>query len=623
MLQKTTSIIDPEVALRIVRTSKVIAFDTETSGLEPMADYICGYVVTDDDNSVYVPVRHEQGGNIPNAEEFESALADAFKERSRLGLLTVGHHLGFDMRFALRHGIEIGSPVEDTMVNESLIDDRTKGYSLDDCCARHQVVAKKGAEVYAAIARRFGGVPDKKQMQHFHRMPGDDPVIVDYATGDGTSTLALWRSQQKLLDAEELRVPWQLECDLMPHLARVWHRGIRIDADYAERVQGKLDELTTTKRGKFAPGFNVRAPSEVEKLYRANGYGDADFAYTAPSATKPNGQISFTEKWLEKNEIGKAILEIRRLEKARDSFIAPLTTTNNHGGRVHPILHQSKSDEYGVAGARLSCSAPNLQAFPKRNKEVGELVRPLVVPDPGMILEEGDAIQQEPRLFSYYSQDAALLQGYSTDPTFSIHQRANDMMFEGKDYDTAKRMAMGILSMMYPKALAGHLGISVEEATSLRNEFLYNAFPTIGDFQREVVSVFKNRGWVKSILGRKARLERPQFAYQGVSRVIQNSGGDHIKTCLLRACEYADAHPDKIQVLLSIHDSIMWQRDPGFEGVKDFIQVIENVPHEPQFNQLKDIIGPMVPIPFEVGSGVHWGEASYGEKIKSKLGWQI
>lgn len=610
--------IDAEAALRMVRTSKVIAYDTETSGLDPNTSFICGYVITDDHLSVYVPVRHEQGGNIPNVEEFENELAAAFVERARLGYRTVGHNLGFDLRMSIRHGIQLGSPLEDTMINESLIDDRTRGYGLDDCCARHQVVAKKGADLYLAIAQKFGGVPDRKQMENFWRMPGDHPLVVEYAAGDGVSTLALWRSQQRLLDEEELRVPWELECALIPHLARIWSRGIRIDTEYAEQVQGNLDRLMADRRKVFAPGFNVRAPKQVEELYRANGYGDNDFARTA------RGQISFTEKWLESNEIGRAILGIRRLEKARDSFITPLIATNNYGGRVYPILHQSKSDEYGVAGARLSCSSPNLQAFPKRNKEIGALVRPLVIPDEGMLLEEGDAMQQEPRLFSFYSQDPALLEGYRTDPEFSIHHRANEMMFDGKDYDKAKRMAMGILSMMYPKTLAAHLDISVSEAEELRNRFLYDAFPAIGEFQREVVSVFKRRGWVKSILGRKARLEDPKFAYQGVSRVIQNSGGDHIKTCLLRACEFEQAHPDKIQILLSIHDSIMWQRDPGFvDGLKEFVKVLENVPHEPQFNLLSDIIGPMVPIPFEVGSGPNWGAASYGDKIKNKRGWQI
>lgn len=614
-----TGIIDPELALRIMYESPVVAYDTETSGLTPGVDFICGHVITNWDYSIYVPLRHEAGGNVPNGDEFEKELNAAFAERTRMGYLSVGHNLGFDLRFGAWAGIKPMGPLEDTMVNESLIDDTTKGYGLDDCSARHQVTVKRGAELYQEIAKRFGGIPDKKQMGNFWRMPGDDFYVVDYATGDGVSTLELWQSQQALLDAEELRVPWQLECDLLPYLARLHRRGIRIDMDYASRIDGEIDASIEDASKVFAAGFNARSPKEVEALYRANGFKDEDFDTTA------TGEFSFTEKWLETNEIGKNILGVRRLEKMRDSFVKPLVVTNNINGRVHATLNQSKSDEYGVAGARLSCSAPNLQAFPKRNMEVGAIARKLVIADDGMLLEEGDAMQQEPRFFSAYSQDEALMKGYSEDLGFSIHQRASDMMFGGEEYDKAKRMAMGILSMMYPKTLSGHLSISVQEATALRKQFLYDAFPKIGQFQDQVVRVFERRGYVKSILGRKARLESRRFAYQGVSRVIQNSGGDHNKTCLLRACQYEDAYPNEVQILLAIHDSVVWQRDPSHD-VRPLIEVLEHVPHEPQFN----VALKMVPIPFEVGSGDNWAEASYKDKIpgngrelKGKKGWMI
>lgn len=606
-----TSIIDPALALQIVRTdSRPIAYDTETDGLM-FSSKIVGYVITNWEYSIYVPVRHGDGGNIPNAEEFEADMADAFAERARLGYRTVGHHLGFDLRMSLKHGIVITN-CEDTMLNESLIDDTTIGYGLDDCSERHGVTAKKGDELYRAIAERFGGLPDRKSMQHFWRMPGDHPLVVDYATGDGVSTLELWEVQQKILDEEELRVPWQLECDLMPYLARMHHRGIKVDHDYAAKVDVELKDQIEKAKLKFPPGFNVRSTGEVEGLYRSNGYGDSDFARTAPTAKHPNGQISFREKWLEKNNIGKDILLVRQLEKSGSSFIAPLVDTQNYGGRVHPVLHQSKSDDYGVAGARLSCSDPNLQAYTKRNVTMGKIIRPLIIPDSGMLLEEADAMQQEPRFFTHYSEDPALIEGYRTG-TLDIHQRASDVLHMDREY--AKRLGLGMLTMMSPKTLAMHMDYTVAEAQKDHSAFLNDAFPLIRDFQQTAVRVFRNRGYVKSILGRKARCGDPRFAYQAVSRIIQNSGGDHMKTCLLRMNQYEDAHPDAVQILLSIHDSGIWQRDPG-HAPHELIKLIENVPHEPQFNLI-------VPIPFELGSGVNWSIASYGDKLKGKKGWNI
>lgn len=605
-----TSVIDPDLAIQIIEEDRrEIAYDTETSGLT-VTDFICGYVVTSWEYSIYIPVRHEGGGNIPDVEAFESRLAKAFKTRSRLGYRTVGHNLGFDLRSSLRHGVVLGSPLEDTMINEALIDDTTIGYGLDDTSERRKVTVKKGDELYAAIAAKFGGLATRKQMENFWRMPGDHPLVLDYATGDGVSTLEVWRAQQPLLDELEVRKPWKLECDLLPYLARMHNRGLKVDMNYGSSALKKIAESIEAAKRKFPPGFNSMAPTQVEALYRKAGYSDEHFARTAPTAKKPNGQISFTAKWLETNPIGQDILSVRKLEKARDSFITPLYDTNNVNGRVYPVLNQSKSDEYGVAGARLSCSVPNLQAYPKRDHAVGEIVRPLIIPDDGMLIEEADAMQQEPRFFTHYSGDPALIEGYTTG-TLDIHQRASDVLHMDREY--AKRLGLGILTMMSAKTLAMHMNYTENEGKRDKALYLDDAFPLIRDFQNTAIRVYKSRGYVKSILGRRAWCRDVRFGYQAVSRIIQNSGGDHMKTVLLRINQYEDVFPDKVQALLSIHDSGIWQRDPGHDP-RELIKIMENVPHEDDFKVI-------VPIPFELGSGKHWGEASYGKKLKDKKGW--
>lgn len=601
-------IIDPDVALEIVRESPIIAYDTETTGLT-VKDIPCGYVITDESNSIYVPVRHEAGGNIPDGESFEKELARAFADRGRRGFRTVGHHLGFDLRMSLKQGIVLYPDLEDTMINESLIDDLTVGYGLDDLSARYKVRLKKGDQLYAAIAARFGGLPDRKTMSNFWRMPGDDPLVVEYATGDGFSTLDVWEKQQPILDSMGVRKPWKLECDLLPYLARMHARGVKVDANYATDVGKHIKEEIDAAMAKYPPGFNPRSPKEVEKLFRANGYQDSDFALT------DTGKYSFTAKWLEAQEIGKGIIGVRQLEKARDSFIAPLVDTHNIGGRVFPVLHQSKSDEFGVAGARLSCSDPNLMAFPKRNFVVGSTVRPLIVADDDWLIEEADFMQQEPRLFTHYSQEPILLKGYN-DGTMDIHDAASSILHLDREY--AKRLGLGMLTMMTPKTLASHMGYSLAEGKRDHSAFL-GAFTEIYKFQQLAIEVMKDRGYVRSILGRVARhTGRHWEAYKAVSRIIQNSGGDHMKTALLRANQWEDAHPGQINILMTIHDSNIWQRDPGHD-ITELVAAIEGVAQEPDFNLL-------VPIPVELGSGRNWAQASYKEKLggrelKGKRGW--
>jgi hypothetical protein len=100
-------------------------------------------------------------------------------------------------------------------------------------------------------------------------------------------------------------------------------------------------------------------------------------------------------------------------------------------------------------------------------------------------------------------------------------------------------------------------------------------------------------------------LDDPRFAYRAVSRIIQNVGGEHLKMCLLRACQYEDAHPNGVQILLTIHDSLLWQRAPDHSPL-DLIKSIENVAEELELS---------VPIPFGLGSGKDWARASYGDKL--------
>lgn len=587
--------INPELTLRLVREAPIIAYDTETTGLG-VTDKIVGYVVTDPTVSLYAPVRHGGGGNIPNAEEFEQNLAAAFADRARLNLRTVGHNLGFDLRASLRRGIVVRGPTEDTMLNDSLIRDVTQGFSLDETANRWGVQAKKGAELYVELAKKFGGLADRKQMQHFHKLAGDDPIAVEYATGDGTSTLQIREKQQAALDADDLRRVWQLECDIIPYLARMHHRGLLIDAEYAAKVVGDVNSAIEEAQGNFPKGFNARSSKDVEALYRANGYQDHQFQLTEKKA------VSFREKWLEGNSIGKLILSVRRLEKARDSFITPLIDTHNFGGRVYPVLNQSKSDDYGVAGARLSCSEPNLQAFPKRNIDIGRIVRRLVIPDPGFLIEEADAKQQEPRMFTHYSEEPALVEGYRNG-TMDMHDRAAEVL--RLDREVAKRLGMGMLTMMSVPTLAGHMESSIEQARAWHGAFLSEAFPKIKEMQDTVITVFRRRGYIKTMLGRRAYCDDPRFAYRAVSRLIQNNGGDHCKLCILRANQYEDAYPEQVQILLSIHDSLLWQRRPD-HPVDELKRLVENVADE---------MGLIVPIPFGLGSGTDWARASYGSKL--------
>lgn len=610
--------IDAEKALRIVRSSPLMAYDTETKGLK-YTDDVCGYVITDPDVSLYVPVRHEAGGNILGVDEFEKELADAFRERNRHGGLTVGHNLSFDISRSYRHGIELNRQLEDTQVNEALINDiEPTGFSLDASAKRYShrgVTVKLGSDLYVELANRFGGVPDRKQMANFWRLAGDNEYAVDYAVGDGVTTLQLRNAQQELLDegvdGKSLRAVHALECKLIWILGKMKHRGLKIDAAYAEQVMTNLEKSIKEAKELLPIGLNVNSPKELEAMFRAAGF--TDFAQTA------QGKPSFKETWLERNELGNKVLDLRKLAKARDSFITPLVETHNYDGYVHPTLNQTRGDDGGAKGGRFSCSDPNLQAFPKRNKVIGKVVRPLVISEREFI-GEADFSQQEPRLFAHYSEEPELVRGYNSIPPTDMHDLASKILDMPRD--DAKRLGMGMLTTMQPKTLQAHMGgeesgWTLRMAEAAHRAFLTDAFPKIGDFQQMATKAFRQRGYIRTVLGRISYLDDRRFAYRGTSRVIQGTAGDHGKTTLVRAFEFTEA-AGTIDILLPIHDSTVFQMDGGdkaMQDLKEMVRLMEDV-QTPPFNFI-------VPIPMEVQIGRNWAEASYGAKIKTVSEWKV
>ena len=599
------------LALRIVREEKAdIAYDTETSGLDWKRNYVVGYVITNKDHSLYIPVRHGGGGNILGGKAYDSAeaqveitdfekeLAQAFEDRERLGGVTVGHNMKFDLHMSLNHNIRLGRNVGCTAIRAALIDEYARSYSLDSCAERHGVTAKKGEMLYDHIAASVeGSGQGRNTMGHFWRLSGSDPLAVEYAEGDGVSTLELWNDQTlKILEEDQERID-KLERDLITTLVRMERRGIKINVEYFEKYREKLVQANKhSLENDFPPEFNTRSPVKVREYVTAAGHTDWP--------TTEKGNPSFTEKWLKGFPEGQKIIALRKNQNLINTFITPLLEEHCFKGRVHTNINQLKGDNGGTI-ARLSCNSPNLQAVPKHDKERARAFREGFEADEGYVLEEGDFSQCEPRLFAHYSQEPALLEGYNADPPRDMH----DVVAKLFDVDrgtVAKRMNMGILTGMQQKSFAAHMGWDQAKANDMFNMW-FNMFPGIKQFQQNAKARLKNRGWVATVLGRRGRLEDARFAYKGTSKVIQGSNADIMKYKLVEMDKIAEAHGDIVHMLLSVHDSAMLQRPDTEEGAKisaEMFRVMADVQSEP-FNLT-------VPFTVDWGAGKTWAEASLG-----------
>ena len=606
-----------EKALRMVREAKDLVYDVETSGVDWKRNAPIGYVIGAAENGiirqedvVYVPIRHGGGGNISGGRglsnpddpydphSFENDLAVAFNDRNRMAVGPgVGHNIKFDCHFSANVGIFLGRSMVCTQNIGALLDEYAKSYSLDASADRFGVTAKKGEDLYIHMANQFGGAADRKQMANYWQLAGNDPVAVDYACGDGVTTLQLYFEQMRKVEEEELQYITQLENDLIWTIFRMERKGMKVDANRIDQLRTVTEDRVSAILREFPVGFNTRSPKQMKELMDDHGYTDY------PRTEK--GNPSFTERWLKTNDIGKKIVEIRQNTNLLNSFVNPLSERHMYRGRVHATLNQLRNDEKGTISGRFSCSDPNLQQVPKRVKELAIPFRRLFVADEDYVFWERDWSQCEPRLFAHYSQDPNLLAGYNAVPFVDAHTKTAELLGVERD-PTAKRMNMGIFTGMSSGALAGHMGISEKQAAEYHSAW-FRAYPSIKGFQDKAKVRLRNRGFVFTLLGRRCRLEDPRFAYRGVSKIIQGSNADIMKLTLLNMDRYCEDHNDITQVLMTVHDSFNGQYQKTPEGKKAFdemIAIMEDVQSPP--------INLSVPFVAEGHEGNDWAEASFG-----------
>jgi DNA polymerase I-like protein with 3'-5' exonuclease and polymerase domains len=613
-----------EQALRVVREAPVMAYDTETSGLNWKIHNPVGYVITTADFNAYIPIRHGGGGNLMDPHcgplrskeepivihRFERELADAFEHRRRLGYLTIGHNTGFDMHMSANAGVLLGRRCGDTSINAAMLDEFAHSFSLDGCARQAGVTAKYGTELYKLLAQQFGCKEDKTSMEHFWRLSGDEPLVVQYATGDGTTTLELWDYQMKEIEAQEMQFIHRVESDLIYTVFRIERRGVRVNPEQYKVVEDEIDRQLALARLKLPKNLNANSSTQIRRLFE-----DANITNwpTTPASEKfPEGQASFPEKWLKKSELGRAVVGVRKLSKLNSSFMHPLRDTHTFKGRVHAQLNQLKGDEYGTISGRFSCSNPNLQQIPKRDKQLGPLFRSIFVPDEGMEFHEGDYSQAEPRLFAHYSAEPALVDGYSRNPPLDMHHVVAQNFNCERD-PTAKRMNMGILTGMQVDSFAAHMDWPRDKAQEEFDRW-FELFPGIKKFQDHAKGVFRSSGYVRTLLKRRCRLDHPRFAYRATSRIIQGGGADIMKERLLRCDEYLESEGDYSHLLMSVHDSFEWEAYPDEKGKRHSQEIVRIA---------CDLQGPpfslRVPFLMDVGTGPNWAIATYGDLARSLL----
>ena len=433
-------------------------------------------------------------------------------------------------------------------------------------------------------------------------------------TAPGPARLGLAMAQlfeQRMEKDGLLELFRRLEMPLLPVLAGMEQSGVAIDAAafraFLDDVQGRLDQLTAHVYELAGTQFNIRSAQQLGDVL-FNGLG-----LPAPRKTK-GGQASTSQQTLEKlagqHPVVDSILQYRKLEKMRSTYLDPLPRLVDPQGRIHTTFNQK-----ATATGRLSSSNPNLQNIPVRGP-LGKRMRSCFIAGPGRLLVSADYSQVELRVLAHVSQDPALLEAFRNGE--DLHARTAALVYDlppdqvsPDQRRNAKTINFGLIYGMGAQKLAQELKISTTQAKDFIARY-FERLQGLKEFYEGVEASARKHGFVTTLGGRRRLLPDINSASgqaaalarrQAINTVIQGSAADIIKLAMLAVARDERLRELDARLLLQVHDELLLEvpADAAEEAGALVARLMQDVC--PAGKELS------VPLLVDWGTGHDWGAA--------------
>jgi len=584
--------------LKRIDAAGLTAFDTETTGLDPLTAQLVGMsFCVEPGSAAYLPLAHNYAG-APQQLGVDRALAVLRSWLESADRPKLGQNLKYDEHVLANHGVRLGGIVHDTLLESYVLESHLR-HDMGSLAERHlQLATISYDDVTGKGAQRIGF----------------EQVSVERATGysaeDADVTLRLHRCLYPRVQAEAGLdyVYRQIELPAREVLFRMERNGVLIDASLLEaqsrELGQKMMELEHKAHLEAGQPFNLNSPKQIGEIFFER--------LQLPVLKKtPSGAPSTDEEVLERlaadYPLPKILLDYRSLTKLKSTYTDKLPRMVNPAtGRVHTNYAQATA----VTG-RLASTDPNLQNIPVRTAE-GRRIREAFIAPPGCVIVSADYSQIELRIMAHISRDENLLRAFAAGE--DVHRATAAEIFnrglhqvtqEERRY--AKVINFGLIYGMSAFGVAQALGLERATAQAYIDSY-FTRYPGVARYMQHTREQARERGYVETVFGRRLWLAEIRAANSGrrqgaeraaINAPMQGTAADLIKLSMIAVQDWLDRESLSARLIMQVHDELVLEVPHS-----ELTRVREELPR-----LMAGVAQLAVPLVVDVGAGANWEQA--------------
>ena len=592
--QRIESFEELKLLVEKMMKQEIVAFDTETEGLNALETDIVGISFSWQKGiGYYLPIK-----NNKSAHEKSFEILRPFFESTEI--IKVGHNIKFDIQVLHKYNVKVSSPIYDTMVAHYLInpdmrhnlDTLSESYLNYSPISIESLIGKKGKN---QISMRDVSI-DK---------------ITDYASEDADITLQLKSIFDKEIEVNNLsKIFYDIEIPMINVLSEMETEGIKIDTSYLEKLDKEFEEdLEKLKKEIFKKSgeeFNLNSPKQLGEILF-----DKLKLVSKPKKTK-TGQYSTSEEVLSSlandHKIIEDILEWRSLDKLQNTYVKSLPNeVSSLTNRVHSSFNQTVTTT-----GRLSSNNPNLQNIPIRTANGQKIRRAFIPRGSDYILMAADYSQIELRVIASMSNEENMIDAFVNNQ--DIHTMTASKIYNvdpenvtREQRGNAKTVNFGIIYGVSAFGLSQQTDLNRSESKVMIDNYFLN-YPGLKKYMSDQIDFARNNGYVETIMGRRRYLQninsqnnmlRSSSERNAINAPIQGSAADIIKIAMININSELKKQSLKSKMLLQVHDELVFDvHKSEKDQIKDIVK-----------NTMESAVKLKVPLKIDLEFGKNWLEA--------------